>query len=130
MPRGFGRLHLPRRRARPDQVADDDGAVQTALFDPDDAPIGPPVLLPAAIIQELLFDAVDYTPVWARPRPVAEAAAAEPAAGEPAATAPAAATDEPKPTKRPRRPKANETSTASKPRATSTRTRKPRSPKP
>jgi hypothetical protein len=37
--------------------------------DPDVAPVGPPVLLPATIVSQVLFDATEITPVWARPRP-------------------------------------------------------------
>jgi hypothetical protein len=78
-----------------------------APIDPDLAPVGPPVLLPAVIIRQVLFHATELVPAWAMPR--AEA-------GQP--TAP----NKPKATKRPRRPKATETS-AAKPAAATPRSR-------
>jgi hypothetical protein len=60
-----------------------------ASLDPDRAPVGPPVLLPASIVRQVLFDATELTPVWARPRPGPEPVAipAEPVVvhAEPAA---------------------------------------------
>jgi hypothetical protein len=112
MRRGFGRLTFLGRLSTlgersPNSVAP---AVRTPI-DPDLAPVGPPVLLPAAIIRQVLIDATELVPAWAMPR--AEAAQA---------TTP----KEPKATKRPRRPKATETS-APRPATTTprSRTRKP-----
>ena len=82
MPRRFGRLpFLTRRSTSPDRGASELPAMAARSVDPDAAPVGPPVLLPATIVRQLLFDATELTPVWARPRPVPEAAAvpAEPA---------------------------------------------------
>jgi hypothetical protein len=79
MPRGFGRLpFFPRRGAAADGSPSDIPAV--ADIDPDDAPVGPPVLLPAMIYRQVLVDATDVVPVWARPRPTAPPVAPETAA--------------------------------------------------
>jgi hypothetical protein len=69
----------------------------------------PPVLLPAAIFRELLYDPTEFTPVWLRPRPAPEpnpASSSSPTVDE-SAVASAAPTDEPKPAKRTRKPKAS-----------------------
>jgi hypothetical protein len=91
-------------------AADDDPAAQ------DGTELGPPpVLRPAAIFRQLLYDPAELTPVWARPRAVA---APEPPTAPIPATAPTPATvepgdppratlDQPKPAKRTRRPKAD-----------------------
>ncbi|HET7472620.1 MAG TPA: hypothetical protein VFJ71_05815 [Candidatus Limnocylindrales bacterium] len=50
--------------------------------DADSAAVGPPALLPSMIYREILFDASEMTPVWARPRESATATA--PAPGDPA----------------------------------------------
>jgi hypothetical protein len=76
-------------------------------IDPDLAPIGPPVLLPAAIVSQVLFDATELVPAWAKPRPEA---------------VPATTPNEPKATKRPRRPKSTATP-AAKPTSATPRTR-------
>ena len=108
MPCGFGRLpFIGRRLKRGSRPPTDEAAAPRAPIDPDLAPIGPPVLLPSAIIREKLFDATDFVPSWAMPRP--EAAQQAP-------------TSEPKATKRPRRAKASSTA---KP-ATATTPRRPR----
>ena len=98
MPRSFGRLpFLGRFSTRAERATGRAAAAVRAPIDPDLAPIGPPVLLPAAIVRQVLFDATELVPAWAMPR--AEAGQA---------TRPA----EPKAIKRPRRPKATETSAA------------------
>lgn len=50
----------------------------TAPADPDRAPVGPPALLPALIIRQVLVEATEVTPVWARPRPSPETLAVPP----------------------------------------------------
>jgi hypothetical protein len=97
-------LNLAPRRAGRDRAAaatpdvDLDAAVlASALSGP------PPLLRPAAIFRQLLFDPAESLPVWARPRPAA--AIVDPVS-----------TDAPKPAKRTRRPKAN-----ASPRTTRTR---------
>jgi hypothetical protein len=66
MPRGLGRLSfLPRRRRdATERVA----PAPARPIDPDAAPVGPPLLLPAAIIRQILFEATELTPAWALPR--------------------------------------------------------------
>ena len=79
-----------------------------------------PVLLPAAIHRQLLYDPAEITPVWARPRPApAREPAISPTSVADGPTAPAiAASDQPKPATRTRRPKADATTTApARPRA-------------
>ncbi len=83
-------------------------------IDPDTAPIGPPVLLPASIIRQVLFDATELTPVWARPRPGPESVAAP---------AEAAALAAPKRTRRSSTGGATKASKPVKPKATPRRTR-------
>ena len=71
MPRGFGRLpFLARRGAAAAQSRLDASAASNRGFDEDDAPVGPPVLLPAMIHRMILVDATELTPVWAKPRPL------------------------------------------------------------
>jgi hypothetical protein len=98
----IGRLSTPAERSPSKEPA----AVR-APIDPELAPVGPPVLLPAAIIRQVLFDATELVPAWAMPRPEASLP-----------TTP----NEPKATKRPRRPKATDTP-ATKPATATPRTR-------
>jgi hypothetical protein len=118
-------LNLAQRRPGRDP-SPADGPADTAAVALEDGPSGPlPVLRPAAIFRQLLFDPVEAAPAWARsrPAPAPDAAVASgqtvdrPAVGESRATgkarvARAASTPEPTPTKRTRRPKATGTSTA------------------
>jgi hypothetical protein len=98
MRRGFGRLpFLGRLSLLGERSTNSVAPAVRAPIDPDLAPVGPPVLLPAAIVRQVLIDATELVPAWAMPR--AEAAQA---------TTP----NEPKATKRPRRAKATETSAA------------------
>jgi hypothetical protein len=79
------------------------------------APLGPPpVLLPATIIRQVLFEAAELVPEWARPRaaPVApppptieETVMAAEELVEPMVEAPDPAPVDPKPKARPRRTK-------------------------
>ena len=108
MPRGFGRLpFFGRLSTRAERSPSSDAAAVRAPVDPDLVPLGPPVLLPSAIIRQVLFDAAELVPSWAMPR-------AEPEQATPPT--------EPKATKRPRRPKATQTS-AAKPATTKPRSR-------
>ena len=108
MHRTFGRLpFLGRLSTRAERPPNSEQPAVRAPIDPELAPVGPPVLLPAAIVRQVLFDATELVPVWAMPRPEASLA-----------TTP----NEPKATKRPRRPKATGTS-AAKPAAVTPRTR-------
>jgi hypothetical protein len=76
MPRGFGRLpFLTRRTTSSDRGASEHPTMVAASADPDVASVGPPVLLPASIVRQVLFDATELTPVWARPRPDPESVA-------------------------------------------------------
>jgi hypothetical protein len=98
MRRGFGRLpFLGRLSLLGERSTNSVAPAVRAPIDPDLAPVGPPVLLPAAIVRQVLIDATELVPAWAMPR--AEAAQA---------TTP----NELKTTKRPRRAKATETSAA------------------
>ena len=98
MRRSFGRLpFLGRLSTLGERSPNSEAPAVRAPIDPDLAPVGPPVLLPAAIIRQVLFDATELVPVWAMPRP-------EPSL----ATTP----NEPKATKHPRRAKATGTSAA------------------
>ena len=81
MPRGFGRLpFLARRDGAAAQSRLDASAGSDRRIDDDDAPVGPPVLLPAMIHRMILVDRSELTPVWARPRPPQPAATAGQAA--------------------------------------------------
>ena len=121
MAHGFGRLFLfARRRSRRDRTAGDGPAVDGSAMALEGATWGPlPVLLPAAIFRELLYDPTEFTPVWLRPRPAAEpdpASSSGPTVDE-NAVANAAPTDEPKPAKRKRQPKATASSGPAKTRS-------------
>jgi hypothetical protein len=104
------RLLFARRRSRRDRTAGDGLAVDGGAMALEGATWGPPpVLLPAAIFRELLYDPTEFTPVWLRPRPVPEpdpASSSGPTVDENAVVN-AAPTDEPKPAKRKRQPKAS-----------------------
>jgi hypothetical protein len=98
MPPGFGRLpFIGRRSTRAEQSPSDGAAAVRSPIDLELAPVGPPVLLPSAIFRQVLLEATELVPTWAMPR-----------AGLGQLTTP----NEPKAAKRPRRPKATETSTA------------------
>jgi hypothetical protein len=142
-------LNLTRRRPDEDRSTADEPTRDVAAVTPDDAPLGPPPMLrPAAIFRQLLFDPAEITPVWARPRPAfAPPSAPEvttstgplvdrPAARSPRATgkvkaASAASGAEPKSPKPTRRPKASgapatssSAAVASPPSATRTRSKR------
>jgi hypothetical protein len=108
MRRSFGSLpFLGRLSTRAERSPSTAPAAVRAPVDPDLAPLGPPVLLPRAIIRQVLFDGLQLVPSWAMPR---------------AESAPATTPNELKATKRPRRPKATDTS-AAKPAAAKPRSR-------
>jgi hypothetical protein len=122
MVRKLGRLPFLRRQRV--SAPSDEPAVDFAPVDPDSAPLGPPILLPATIFSQVLVHGTELTPVWARPR----AATASPAQSA-AATADLTSTDgdlstaNPAATKRARKPKAAGAPAAS--RATSGTKRSP-----
>jgi hypothetical protein len=119
MPQAFKRLRLLRRRpSEPeDQAPADDPAVDIDEMPLVGATLGSsPILRPAAIFHQLLFDPAESSPVWARPRlaPAPDpASSAGPIVSETAVADPAS-TDVAKPTKRTRRPKANASASASR----------------
>jgi hypothetical protein len=115
MRRSFGSLpFLGRLSTRAERSPGSEAAPVRAPIDPDLAPVGPPALLPSTIVRQVLIDATQLVPAWAMPRAEAEQA-----------TTPT----EPKATKRPRRPKATETS-AAKPRTAKPAIAKPAPAKP
>src|SRR5215208_8410173 len=75
MPLGFGRPSFLRHSGASDR-ATDDGTMPAPRIDADTAPVGPPVLMPAAITRRVLIEATEVVPIWAQPRPAAEALAA------------------------------------------------------
>src|SRR5215212_879337 len=75
MPLGFGRPSFLRHSGASDR-ATDDGTMPAPRIDADTAPVGPPVLIPAAITRRVLIEATEVVPIWAQPRPAAEALAA------------------------------------------------------
>ena len=99
MVRRLGRLPFLRRQRGPSQS--DAPAVDDAPVDPDSAPLGPPILLPATIFRQMLVDGTELTPVWARPRTAA-------------ASDGALSTDKPGATKRARKPRAGSTPAANR----------------
>jgi hypothetical protein len=116
---GFFLLFLLARRrsrrdpARPVEPVADGGAMALAAV-----PLGPlPILEPAAIFRQVLWDPAEVAPVWVRPLPEPESVAAEttePATELVEATAGAEADASPavsKPAKRTRRPKAEGSTT-------------------
>jgi hypothetical protein len=90
MPRGFPSLRLALPRRGPADAAPLAPEMALAPDDPDEAPVGPPVLFPASIVRQVLIDATEITPIWAQPRPPAPAEA--PSDPPTTATPPAMAT--------------------------------------
>ena len=96
MPPGFGRLpFLGRRLTRAESSPSDGAAAVRSPIDLELAPVGPPVLLPSAIFRQVLFEATELVPAWAKPQAVL---------GQ------ATPLSLPKATKRPRQPKATRAS--------------------
>ena len=81
----------------------------------DDREVGLPILRPAAIIRQVLFEATEFTPAWALPRPTTTAAVA----------ATLSLSAEPAPPVKPARRRTSATSTGGAPKkpATSRRTK-------
>jgi len=105
MVRRLGRLPFLRRQRV--SAPSDAPAVDFAPVDPDSAPLGPPILLPATIFRQVLVDGTELTPVWARPRAAAASPARSTAATADLPIADAApSTDKPPAPKRARKPKA------------------------
>jgi hypothetical protein len=77
MPRGFGRLRFFSRPVAADRASS--GPSEAARIDADAAPIGPPMLLPAMIYHQVLFDSTEFTPTWL-PKGAARAVAPSPKA--------------------------------------------------
>lgn len=112
----FKRLLLlaPRRagrdRSQAHEMAIDDRAVDVDAMALESATLRRPLLMPAAIFHQVLFDPAESTPIWARPRQAPAPPDHESSSGpavEKTAVAASAATDKPKPAKRTRQPKAS-----------------------
>jgi hypothetical protein len=109
-------LLLAPRRAGRDRSPADGPAVDVDAMALEGAALGPPpILRPAAIFRQVLFDPAESSPVWARRRPSAPdpASSSDPMIDR-TAVADSAPTVEPKPAKRTRRPKASAPSGASR----------------
>jgi hypothetical protein len=129
MPPGFGRLPFLTRRSRgSDRDERDATPAGGRSLDADSAAVGPPALLPAMIYREVLFDASEMTPAWARPR---ERPAIAPTSTPPVAAQDAEPSDPAPPARRARtaraKPAPATSSTSSEPAAVKPkRTRKAR----
>jgi hypothetical protein len=112
------RVRLGRRRTHENGSPGDAPAVDADAMALESDPLGPPVLLPAAIFRQVLFDAAEFTPAWARPRPapVPDPGGSSGPTVDKTVVAEVAPIDESKPTKRTRRPKPNGSSGTSRPR--------------
>jgi hypothetical protein len=110
-------LLLAPRRAGRDRSPADGLPVDVDAMALEGAALGPPpILRPAAIFRQVLFDPAESSPVWMTPRPTPApdpASSSDPMVDK-TAVADSASTGEPKPTKRARRPKANGPSGASR----------------
>lgn len=95
MPRLFGRLPFLSRPDAADREPSGGPALAGPSIDPDKAPVGPPVLLPATIYRQVLLDSTEITPAWlrSRPGPEREPARAETSAAADQARKPTAASD-------------------------------------
>jgi len=117
-------VRLGRRRTRQEESPVDASAVGGPAVDADAMPLESaaldpsPMLEPAAIFRQLLFDGGELTPVWARPRPapVPDPGRSSGPTVDKTVVAKDAPTGEPKPTKRTRQPKPNGSSGTSRPR--------------
>ena len=123
----LARLLGSRRRSEKESSPGAAPGVDSAAMALDAAAMEPaPILLPAAIFRQVLFDPTEFTPVWLRRRPAFDPVPANPppssssaAAAPLAAEGPVAATptEEPKPAKRTRRTKATGSPAPSRPRS-------------
>jgi hypothetical protein len=104
----FRRLgRLPFLRQQRASAPSDAPAVNDAPIDPDSAPLGPPILLPATIFCQVLVHGTELTPAWARPRAAAASAARSTASTADLSIADSAtSTDKSLATKRVRKPRA------------------------
>ena len=137
MVKGLGGLQrLLSRRGPSSATSSPTPALTTDLEDDlDPEELGPPpVLRPAAIFQQPLYDPNEITPAWLRRRPAPDPAPTvtpDPSAGHVASPAIAVATDRPKPAKRTRRSTDAATAkAASTPRPARPRTRRASKPAP
>jgi hypothetical protein len=66
----FGKLRGLARRGSSGRGSEDRPAVGPADdLASEDAAVGPPMLLPAAIYRRMLYDAIEFTPAWLARRP-------------------------------------------------------------
>jgi hypothetical protein len=118
-------LHFGRRRPEPDRPPAEQVTVDIDAM-PLESAVGPaPMLRPAAIFHQTLFDPTEFTPAWLRPRPAPGTGPSRPSdlPGDQTAAEDSGSTDAPKPPKRARRPKTSPSPGPSRPR--SKRTAKP-----
>ena len=114
-------LHLGRRRPEPERPPEVPVTVDIDALPLEATTVGAvPMLRPAAIFHQVLFDPTEYTPAWLRPRPAATTETSTPSdlMADQAAVADAGPIDTPKPRKqRTRQPKTSTTPAASRPRS-------------
>ncbi len=111
------------RRRTPQEESRDESPVDAPAVDADAMPLESaaldpsPMLVPAVIFRQVLFDGAELTPVWARPRPapVADPRSSTDPTVDKTVVATIAPTDKPKPTKRTRQPKPNGSSSTTRP---------------
>jgi hypothetical protein len=113
-------LHLGRRRPEPDRPPEEPVTVDIDALPLEGATVGTvPMLRPAAIFHQVLFDPTEFTPAWLQPRPAA--ATGTPGPSDPidhqTAVADSGSTDTRKAPKRARRPKTSPSPAASRPRS-------------
>ena len=116
----FRRLrNLAARRTGRDPSPVDGPAVLVGVADLEEVAGPPPILRPAAIFRQVLFDPADLVPVWARPRAAAWTLTSS-LSGAPVDAAAVTTPDlpgEPKPAKRARRSATTTSSSAVRPRS-------------
>ncbi len=103
-------VRLGRRQTPPEESPVEAPAVDADAMPLESAALDASLMLvPAAIIRQVLFDGTELAPVWARPRPapVLDPGRSSGPTVDTTVVAKDAPTDEPKPTKRTRRPKPN-----------------------
>jgi hypothetical protein len=108
------------RRSGPDPLAADRPVPEVMEWEDEDLELGPPpVLRPAAIFRQVLYDPAESAPIWARPRQsvASETTPAPEPKEDPVAVAvaDAAPADAPKLAKRKRSPKTTEAARTSRP---------------
>jgi hypothetical protein len=110
------------RRPEPDPLAPDGPVREVMEWEDEDLELGPPpVLRPAAIFRQVLYDPAETAPIWARPRQsvAPETTPAPEPKEDPVAVAVAVAdvvpAEAPKPAKRKRSPKTTEAAGTSRP---------------